>query len=100
MGPKLEVTLMALFGRTQGADGLTPPDPDQITAALGALNSLASKHNRSGRRHPLITPPQLRVGVRRLVEPVLPNLPVISLAELPAQMPIHSLGMWELPNAA
>ncbi len=100
MGPKLEITLMSLFGRSQGAEGMVPPDPDQITAALGTLNSLVEKHNRSGRRHPLITPPQLRVGVRRLVEPVLPNLPVISLAELPAQMPINSLGMWELPNAA
>jgi len=57
-------------------------------------------HKRDGQYRPLITPPALRIGVRRLVEPVLPNLPVLSLGELPAQTPIHSLATWELPRAA
>ena len=48
---------------------------------------------------PLITPPGLRVGIRRLVEPILPRLPVISLGELPPQAPILNLGTWELRRA-
>jgi hypothetical protein len=31
---------------------------------------------------------------------VLPSLPVISLAELPASVNLNSVGMWELPYAA
>ena len=44
--------------------------------------------------------PSLRVGVRRLVEPVLPNLPVISLAELPAFVRLSSVATWEVQHAA
>ena len=40
------------------------------------------------------------VGIRRLVEPILPDLPVISLGELPPQMPVQSLSMWELHRVA
>jgi len=31
---------------------------------------------------------------------VLPDLPVLSLGELPPDMPIQSLATWELPLAA
>jgi hypothetical protein len=34
-----------------------------------------------------------------LVEPILPDLPVVSLGELPPQMPVQSLAMWELTRA-
>jgi flagellar biosynthesis protein FlhA len=37
--------------------------------------------------------------LRRLVEPVLPKLPVLSLGELPTQAPILSLATWELARA-
>jgi flagellar biosynthesis protein FlhA len=56
-------------------------------------------HAVEGRPLPLITPPTLRVGVRRLIEPVLPNVPVISLAELPAAVNLTSVATWELPHA-
>jgi flagellar biosynthesis protein FlhA len=49
-----------------------------------------------GRPLPLITPPSLRVGVRRLIEPVLPSLPIISLAELPAAITLSSVATWEM----
>ena len=55
---------------------------------------------KEGRMPPLITPPSLRVGVRRLVEPVLSALPVISLAELPPSVKLNSVATWELNNAA
>jgi flagellar biosynthesis protein FlhA len=43
--------------------------------------------------------PSLRVGVRRLIEPVLPALPVVSLAELPATVTLQSAGLWEMRHA-
>jgi flagellar biosynthesis protein FlhA len=48
----------------------------------------------------LLTQPSLRVGVRRLVEPVLPNLPVVSLAELPPYVRLSSAATWEVQHAA
>lgn len=75
-------------------------EPDQLTGLLRALNELTSAARRDGRTRPLITPPALRIGVRRLVEPILPDLPVISLGELPPQMPVQSLAMWELPRVS
>jgi hypothetical protein len=53
-----------------------------------------------GRPLPLIVPPQLRVGIRRLIEPVLPNVPVVSLGELPAQVNLHSVSTWSQTRAA
>ena len=48
----------------------------------------------------LVTPPGLRLGVHRLIEPLLPRLVVVSLAELPPQAPLQNLAIWELPDAA
>jgi flagellar biosynthesis protein FlhA len=39
------------------------------------------------------------VGVRKLLEPVLPHIPVISLAELPPHAGFEPLGTWELTDA-
>jgi flagellar biosynthesis component FlhA len=38
--------------------------------------------------------------VRRLVEPVMPELPVLSLAELPITTNLRSMGVWEVSHAA
>ena len=99
MGPRLEAALMGLFSPRPTRDGRAL-EPEDLTGALRQLNDLVNYHKRDGQMRPLITPPSLRVGVRRLVEPVMPNLPVLSLGELPAQTPIHSLATWELPRAA
>ena len=75
-------------------------DPDTLTGMLGQLDRLARLSGDDGRPVPVITPPGLRVGVRRLIEPVLPNIPVVSLAELPPQVNLQSIATWELDNAA
>jgi flagellar biosynthesis protein FlhA len=67
---------------------------------LRELNLLATTHAVEGRLPPLITPPSLRVGIRRLVEPILSTLPVISLAELPPAVKLNSVATWDLPYAA
>ncbi|MEP6571528.1 MAG: flagellar biosynthesis protein FlhA [Gemmatimonadota bacterium] len=100
MGPKLEAALMMLFSPRPSREGTRSLDPEELTGVLRSLNELVSTHKRDGQQRPLITPPSLRVGVRRLVEPVLPNLPILSLGELPAQTPIHSLATWEIIRAA
>ena len=75
-------------------------DPDMLTGLLGRLDDLCRAYADDGRPVPVITPPGLRIGVRRLIEPVLPNVPVISLAELPAQANLRNVATWEMQNAA
>ncbi|MEY4069621.1 MAG: hypothetical protein RL721_235 [Candidatus Eisenbacteria bacterium] len=99
LGPKLEVALMQLFSPRPNAPA-SQLDPEQLHRALGELERLVQSQRREGTQPPLVAPPGLRLGVRRLTEPVLPRLVVVSLAELPPQTPIQNLATWELPDAA
>jgi len=98
IGPRLEAAFMTLFSPRPG----TPPQigADDLTGLLRTFGDLATAARREGHYRPVITPPALRVGVRRLLEPVHPHVPVLSLAELPAHMPLHSLSTWEIPRAS
>ncbi len=100
VGPRLEAAMMQLFSPRPTREGARSMDPEELTAALHGLNELMTVHRHDGQLPPLITPPSLRVGIRRLVEPILPRLPVISLGELPTQAPILSLATWEIPRVA
>ncbi len=91
---------MGLFSPRAGQQMPTLLNPDSLANLLRELNVLTTTYAADGRPLPLIAPPSLRVGIRRLVEPVLPGLPVISLAELPAHVKLNSVATWELPNAA
>ncbi len=100
IGGRLESALMGLFSpRTTGVNApiLTP---DSLAGMLRDLNHLATTYAVDGRPLPLITPPSLRIGVRRLIEPVLPSLPVVSLAELPAAITLSSVATWEMPHGS
>jgi flagellar biosynthesis protein FlhA len=99
IGPRLESALLTLFSPRPAQPGaLAGPllNPVAIAHLLRDLNGLATAHAQGGRMPPLITPPGLRVGVRRVVEPVMPSLPVISLAELPAHYTVGAVGTWEM----
>ncbi len=99
MGPRLEGALMGLFSPRSAPSGLPTLTPDVLADLLRDLNLLATTHAADGRMPPLITPPSLRIGVRRLVEPVLPALPVVSLAELPPSVKLNTVATWELTHA-
>jgi flagellar biosynthesis protein FlhA len=100
VGPRLETALMGLFSPRPTREGARALEPDELATVLRSLGNLIDTTRRDGQPRPLITPPALRVGIRRLIEPIMPRLSVISLGELPAQTPIHSLATWELPRAA
>jgi flagellar biosynthesis protein FlhA len=97
VGPRLEVALMQMFS-PRAAEGSRGLEPEQLTASLEALHRIVESTKRDGLLPPLITPPALRIGIRRLIEPSFRRLPVISLAELPAQTQIKTVAVWELPN--
>jgi len=98
VGPRLEVALMQWFGPRREVAGTL--DPAVLSQALHALTEIARRVGVDGAVPPLVTPPGLRVGIRRLVEPVLPRMPVVGLNELPPQTPIETLAVWEMPHAA
>ncbi len=101
IGPRLEASLMGLFSPRQGQpQSASLLNPDSLAHLLRDLNMLSTTYASDGRPLPLIAPPSLRVGIRRLIEPVMPQLPVISLAELPSHVKLNSVATWELPNAA
>ncbi len=99
LGPRLEASLMALFSPRNGMTGAGALTADSLAALLGDLQAMSAS-GPSGAPVPLIVPPGLRVGVRRLVEPVMPALPVLSLAELPVSANLRSTGVWEVHHAA
>ncbi len=100
LGPRLEASLMSLFSPRGGAGTPQIMDPDALSRLLNELDTLTRAYGEDGRPVPIITPPGLRIGVRRLIEPVLPNVAVVSLAELPSHVNLRSVATWELKNAA
>ncbi|MCU0626523.1 MAG: flagellar biosynthesis protein FlhA [Gemmatimonadaceae bacterium] len=99
IGPRLEAALTGLFTPRGTAQGSALLNPDALAMLLRDLNTLAAQHAVDGRPLPLITPPTLRTGVRRLIEPVLPGIPVISLAELPPSVNLTAVATWEVSHA-
>ena len=100
VGPNLEASLMRLFNPRDVASAGALLDPDTLTRLLSELDSLWRRKGDGEGRMPLISPPGLRIGIRRLIEPVLPAIPVVSLSELPPQVTVNSLATWEIPHAA
>lgn len=100
IGSRLESALVGLFSPRTAQAGAPMLTPESLAALLRDLNMLATTYAADGRALPLITPPSLRVGVRRLIEPVLPSLSVISLAELPPSITLSSVATWEMPHEA
>jgi flagellar biosynthesis protein FlhA len=99
VGPRLEAQLMGLFSPRSANAGTQLLNPDALASLLRELNAITAAHSTEGRPAPLITPPSLRVGIRKLVEPVLPNVAVVSLAELPPSIKLNSVATWDLTNA-
>ena len=100
IGGRLESALTGLFSPRAAHANAPMLTPDSLAGMLRDLNHLATTYAMDGRPLPLITPPSLRVGVRRLIEPVLPSLPVVSLAELPAAITLSSVATWEMPHGS
>jgi len=98
ISPRLEMALLNFFSPRQAKASAELPTPAQLTGLLRQLDALTRAHGEEGRPVPIIVPPGLRVGIRRLIEPVLPNVPVISLAELPPQVNVQTVATWDMPD--
>ena len=99
VGPRLEMQLLGLFSPRANQNPAAMLTPDSLGHLLRELDQVSSVTMVEGRPLPLLAPPSLRVGLRRLIEPVLPNLPVVSLAELPPYVKLSAVATWESGNA-
>jgi flagellar biosynthesis protein FlhA len=99
IGARLEAALIGLFSPRANANPGSMLTPDSLGALLRELDAVSAAHTIEGRPAPLLVPPSLRVGIRRLIEPVLPSLPVVSLAELPPYVKLSSVATWEVRHA-
>ena len=101
MSAKRQVGAAANFGADRAE--VLPMQTEEFETLLPLdtreLGRLANTYSNEGRPAPLVTPPALRVGIRRLIEPVLPGVPVLSLAELPPQINLDTIASWELKDA-
>jgi flagellar biosynthesis protein FlhA len=92
--------LMRMWGsRNLQNDSTLLRDPDALGEVLRELHTLTQRHATDGRPLPLIVPGSLRVGIRRLIDPVMPKLPVLSFDELPTQLNMDFVDTWELGHA-
>jgi flagellar biosynthesis protein FlhA len=98
VGPRLEMQLLGLFSPRANQSPAAMLTPDSLGHLLRELDQVSSVTMVEGRPLPLLAPPSLRVGLRRLIEPVLPNLPVVSLAELPPYVKLSAVATWESGN--
>ena len=99
LGPRLEASLMGLFSPRAAQPGTALLTPDALANLLRDLQQMTLA-GADQRPVPLVVPPALRIGVRRLVEPVMPALSVVSLAELPAFVNLNNIAIWEMKHAA
>ncbi len=95
LGPRLESSLMAVFGPRNPQNATATLTSDALAGLLRELQKLSATTGEAG-PVPLVVPPGLRVGIRRLLEPVMPALPVVSLAELPPFVNLTTVAQWEM----
>ena len=96
LSPRLEALLMSFFSPRQSKPGAPVPSPEQLTDLLRRLDRTIQEQTRDGNPIALVTSPALRVGVRRLLEPVLPAVAVLSLAELPPFVNLETVATWDI----
>ena len=99
LGARLEQQLSALLAPRTGqpAPSLTP---EMVSQLIRELEHVGSARAIDGRIPPLVVPRALRLGIRNVLEPVLPAQPVLSLAELPANVQLSTIATWELQRVA
>ncbi len=77
-----------------------PPalSPEVSRSLVGAIHSLIERAVAGGSRPVILTSGRLRNALRRLIEPLLPHVAVLSLSEIAAGTQVTSLGMVRLDD--
>ena len=90
LSPRVEALLADTLSGSRGAEAALPPD--QGRALVERMNQLVEKAVAAGRQPVILTSSRIRAAVRRMVEPVLPHVAVLSFAEVATGTPVTTVG--------
>lgn len=97
--PELETLLKESIHRENGDLGVLALPPDQNRALLDSVGRIVGAARKNNRQPVLVCLPTLRRHLRRLLEPQVRDLPVLSFAEIPDAIDIDILGLVSIPIA-
>ncbi len=89
LSPRTEAALADALGG-HGGDVALPPE--QGRALVERIHQLVEKAVAAGRQPVILTSSRIRGAVRRMVEPVLPHVAVLSFAEVATGTPVTTVG--------
>jgi len=96
---RLEKELSGKVQRTSTDLGLAL-DPETSSGLLAALNAKIAQFTVSGTVPCLIVGAELRLPLRRFLEPTFPRLTVLSFQEIPGTFHLENAGIVQLPLAS
>lgn len=99
LDPRMEQLMATKVHRTPGEVGLSI-DPTSGRHLLQELTRLSGEFAQTGLTPVLVTGTEVRLPLKRFLEPSFPRLVVLSYQELPNTTEIENLGIIALPTAA
>lgn len=96
--PRLEDAVMESIKSGNGQAQNLGFSPNQVSNLFENVAEKVEQMVSSGSRPVLLVSPQIRRVVRNFIEPVLPNVSIVSYSELTSDTNIKSIGMVSYPN--
>lgn len=96
--PRLEDAIMESSRSGNGKSQNLGFSPDQVSHLFEDVAEKVGQMASSGSRPILLVSPQIRRTVRNFIDPVLPNISVVSYSELTSDTNIKSVGMVSYPS--
>ncbi len=87
-----------MLGDALAATNAVAMTPDSNRVLLEKLNAVVERAVAGGKQPVVLTSARLRGAMRRLIEPILPHVAVLSFAEIAAGTPVTSVGTVKLDN--
>ncbi|MBO8130537.1 MAG: flagellar biosynthesis protein FlhA [Candidatus Marinimicrobia bacterium] len=98
LDPRLEDKIMENVRSGNGRSQNLGFTPDQVNKIFSSLAEKVEKAIQMGVKPVLLTSPHIRRYVRNFIDPVLPNLAVLSYNELTPDTELKTVGSVEYPN--
>ncbi|MCF7800559.1 MAG: flagellar biosynthesis protein FlhA [Candidatus Marinimicrobia bacterium] len=99
LDPRLEDAVADAVKKSNGQLKNLGLSPQQLNKLFESLAEKVEKIVASGSKPIVLVSPQIRRHFRKLIEPVLPGLFILSYSELTADTNLKSVGMVEMPHA-
>ncbi len=100
LDPRVEEQIMQMIKNGQMNSQNMGFSPNQVNNFFESMASRISEMTQEGTRPILLVSPPIRRVVRSFIEPIFPDLSVISFSELTSDTNIKSIGAIEYPNEA